>query len=56
MLKFMRQILREEAGAAAVEYGLIVSLIVLAMLTALSGVADSNTRMWNTVQQKITAP
>lgn len=56
MLKFMRQILRDEAGAAAVEYGLIVSLIILAMLTALSGVADSNTRMWNKVEQTITTP
>ena len=52
MLKFMRQILREEAGAAAVEYGLIVSLIVLAMLTALQGVANETKNTWNTVSSK----
>lgn len=49
MLKLMRQILRDDAGAAAVEYGLIISLIVLAMLTALSSFASANTTMWNTV-------
>ena len=50
MLKFMRQILRDNTGAAAVEYGLIISLIVLAMLTALGDFASKNTSMWNFVQ------
>ena len=49
MLKFMRQILRDDTGAAAVEYGLIISLIVLAMLTALGDFANKNTSMWNYV-------
>ena len=49
MLKLMRQILRDNTGATAVEYGLIVSLIVLAMVTALQGVATENTKMWNKV-------
>ena len=53
MLKFMRQILRDEAGAAAVEYGLIVSLIVLAMLTALGDFANKNTGMWNYVHASL---
>lgn len=51
MSEFMRQILRDETGAAAVEYGLIISLIVLAMLTALSDFANANTKQWNYVDQ-----
>ena len=56
MLKFMRQILREETGATAVEYGLIISLIVLVMITALQSVAEQNTTMWGYVQTEVTAP
>ena len=56
MLKFMRQILREDTGASAVEYGLIISLIVLAMLTTLQSVAEKNTTMWGYVQTEVTAP
>ena len=50
MLKFMRQILREDTGATAVEYGLIISLVVLAMITALQSVAEQNTTMWSFIQ------
>jgi pilus assembly protein Flp/PilA len=39
----------DERGAAALEYGLIVSLIVIAMLSALQSVASTTTGMWNTV-------
>ena len=53
MFKFMRQILRDNTGAAAVEYGLIVSLIVLAMLTALGEFASKNTAQWNYVDAKM---
>lgn len=53
MLKFMRQILRDNTGAAAVEYGLIVSLIVLAMITALGDFASKNTAQWNYVDAKM---
>ena len=49
MQKLMRQILRDNTGAAAVEYGLIISLIILAMLTALSDFASANTTMWTKV-------
>jgi pilus assembly protein Flp/PilA len=56
MLKFMRQILRGDTGATAVEYGLIVSLIVIAMITALQSVATQNTAMWDFVQEEVTTP
>ena len=55
MLELIRRIEKCEQGATAVEYGLIVSLIVLAMLTSLSSVATSNTKMWNDVTTKVTS-
>ena len=53
MLKLMRQILRDDTGATAVEYGLIVSLIVLAMITALGDFAAKNTAQWDYIDAKI---
>lgn len=47
------RMLADERGATAVEYGLIVSLIVLAMLGALSNVAGATTDLWNTVANKV---
>ena len=55
MLKFMRQILRNETGATAIEYGLIASLLVIAIITALSGFADSTTKMLSKVDTRVSA-
>ena len=41
-------------GATAVEYGLIVSLLVIAIMASLGNVADSTTNMWNGVSNDIT--
>ena len=40
-------------GATAVEYGLILALIFLAMVGAISGVANSTIGMWNEVSSKV---
>ncbi len=48
-LRTQRCLLADERGAAALEYGLIVSLVVIAMLSALQGVASTTTGLWNTV-------
>ncbi len=48
----LKRLLRDEHGATAVEYGLILAMVVLAMLSALSGVAKENTKMWNDVNSK----
>lgn len=50
---FLKHIGNDEAGATAVEYGLIVSLIVLAMVGALQGVANQNTETWSTVETRV---
>ena len=54
MLDLIRRIRRCEQGATAVEYGLIVSLIVIAMFAALGNVAGSTIAMWNEVSNKVT--
>ncbi|MEO6388492.1 MAG: Flp family type IVb pilin [Croceibacterium sp.] len=46
--------LGDTRGATAIEYGLIVALIVIAMVAALQGFANANTNMWNLVTQKVT--
>lgn len=54
MLKFIRGIASCQMGGTAVEYGLILSLLVIAMMGALSSVAGSTTDMWNDVSNEIT--
>lgn len=49
---FLQKICADERGATAVEYGLIVALIVIAIIGSLSAFADASTRLWTTVSQK----
>jgi pilus assembly protein Flp/PilA len=51
--QFVRRLLRDTRGATAIEYGLIVSLIVIAMFGALRGVADENNGMWAKVRNEV---
>jgi pilus assembly protein Flp/PilA len=48
--KLLKQVGNDNSGATAVEYGLIVSLVVLAMVGALQSVANANNDVWSTVQ------
>jgi pilus assembly protein Flp/PilA len=54
MLETIRNFMKSEDGATAVEYGLIAALIVIAMLTALSNVATSTNEKWNMVSNNVT--
>ncbi len=45
---------RCERGATAVEYGLIIAMVVLAMIAALNNVATKTTGMWNNVATEVT--
>lgn len=45
--------LRNARGATAVEYGLILALVVLAMIVALRGVAGVTVGMWTNVADKV---
>lgn len=53
MLAKLRALLRNSRGATAVEYGLIISLIVLSMLVALRNVATVTVTMWNNVSSAV---
>ncbi|KFG92046.1 Pilus assembly protein [Sphingobium herbicidovorans NBRC 16415] len=44
-----------QRGATAVEYGLILALVCLAMISALSNVADKTIGMWNNVATEVLA-
>ena len=39
-MKFLRNLARDEAGATAIEYGLIAALIAVAAITAMQGMGN----------------
>jgi pilus assembly protein Flp/PilA len=41
-MKFINKLIRDEAGATAIEYGLIAALIAVAAITAMNGWATSS--------------
>ena len=49
----LRDLLRDSRAASAIEYGLILSLVVLTMLASLQGVANITISMWNDVSTKV---
>jgi len=49
---FIKRIVRDKRGATAVEYGLIVSLIVVAIIVAIGEVATETNKMWSNVSAK----
>ena len=51
--KLLKQLLGDNAGATAVEYGLIISLIVLAIIGALQSVAGNTLSMWGRVETAV---
>jgi pilus assembly protein Flp/PilA len=53
--QLLHRLLRDNRGATAIEYGLIVALLVIAIITALQGVADENTGLWAVVSAKVEA-
>lgn len=53
MINFMKQIVRDTRGATAVEYGLILALVFLAMVGAVSQFGTSTIGMWNNVATTI---
>jgi pilus assembly protein Flp/PilA len=53
MLELIRRIHKCDQGATAVEYGLIVSLIVIAIIASLGNVANGTQVMWNSVSEKV---
>lgn len=52
MPNYIKRLFSDQSGATATEYGLIVALIVLAMLSGLQAFADGTITIWETVTAK----
>lgn len=55
MANLWRKLRRDARGAAAVEYGLIVSLIVIGIVSSISSVGGVTGGMWGDVANKVAA-
>jgi pilus assembly protein Flp/PilA len=49
---FFKRLWRNSQGATGIEYGLILSLIVIGLIAAVGGVARETLLMWTHVQQE----
>jgi pilus assembly protein Flp/PilA len=47
-MKFINKLFRDEAGATAIEYGLIAALIAVAAITAMTGLGNQLKTTFNT--------
>lgn len=54
MRMFWQRLARDTKGVTAVEYGLIIGLIVIAMFVALAELASRTSIMWNNVATAVT--
>lgn len=52
MINLIKKIAHDTRGATAVEYGLILALVFLAMIGAVSGFGQSAIKMWDGVSAK----
>ncbi|NEK64808.1 MAG: Flp family type IVb pilin [Xanthomonas perforans] len=48
-----RMLWRDRRGATAIEYGLILALIVLVLITSLRALAGTTTTMWNDIAAEV---
>lgn len=53
MIRTLRRLLASDKGATAVEYGLIIAMIVLAIMVALTNVATKTNGMWGHVANEV---
>ncbi len=53
-LSLIGRFVQDERGSTAIEYGLIVSLIFIAILAAVNSFTDANTNMYSNIQSALT--
>jgi pilus assembly protein Flp/PilA len=53
MFRNIANLLKDEAGATAIEYGLIAALIAVAAIAAMTAVGTSLTTTFNTIAGKL---
>lgn len=54
-MKFINKLFRDEAGATAIEYGLIAALIAVASIVAMQGLGSELTNTFNTTSTQMSA-
>jgi len=52
-MKFFKNLLRDEAGATAIEYGLIAALIAVAAIAALTSLGGNLSNTFNKVSNSV---
>ena len=55
-MTFFKNMLRDEAGATAIEYGLIAALIAVAAITAMSGLGGQLSSTFTKVTTSMATP
>lgn len=55
-MKFINKLLRDEAGATAIEYGLIAALIAVAAITAMTSLGGQLSTTFNKVATSMHGP
>lgn len=53
MKRLLRNLLTDVRGATAIEYGLILALVVLGLMAALIALANSSTSLWTDVSTQV---
>jgi pilus assembly protein Flp/PilA len=53
IMKFFKNLLRDEQGATAIEYGLIAALIAVAAITAMQALGGELSETFNTVENQL---
>jgi len=53
MLRLFENLLKDESGATAIEYGLIAALIALAAISAITNIGKNLSTTFNTVATKL---
>jgi pilus assembly protein Flp/PilA len=53
MTDFLARLLRDIRGATALEYGLILALLFLAVASTVTGFANENGNIWNRVSNEM---
>ena len=52
-MKFINKLIRDEAGATAIEYGLIAALIAVASIVAMQGLGNQLSNTFTEVKTKM---
>jgi pilus assembly protein Flp/PilA len=55
MAKLCRKLLRDDRGATAIEYGLIIGLVVVAIIGGISSLGGAAHNIWGNMTNKVAA-